>query len=144
MQVTCSCSTKNNFQTFFSSSVNDRSGFSFLPPFFGPFCLFCWGFLEPPGRWALNFCEPWAIFANRKYTELFFFFFFASNCRVHPPFLPFNIAAYRKSQTQANTIQTKATLISLWFYYFFYCIDVKEKSRNSWLHFTALYSYTYI
>lgn len=109
MQVTCSCcSTKNNFQTFFSSSVNDRSGFSFLPPFFGPFCLFCWGFLEPPGRWALNFCEPWAIFANRKYTELFFsssslqivVFILPSFLSTSPPTgsLRHNLTQYRQKQ----------------------------------------------
>lgn len=40
----------------------------FLPPFLSPFG-FCCCFLAPPGRCALNFCLPWAIFTARSKPE---------------------------------------------------------------------------
>lgn len=112
-----------------------------IPPFFGPFCLFWCCFLEAPGRWALNFCEPWAIFANRKYTECFFFCFsftcsFIRVCCFTATY--WFLRDWLEKYTKKLNNQFHCG------FYCFYCIDVKEKSLNPWLHVTELYSYTFI
>lgn len=53
---------KNDSDSSSCELSNKEPSLPTVPPFFGPFCLFWCCFLFAPARWALNFCEPCAIF----------------------------------------------------------------------------------
>lgn len=58
-----------------------------VPPFFGPFCLLLCCFFDVPGRWALNFFAPWAIFSYGSQQFLLLFDNLTFNSLL-PPSVP--------------------------------------------------------